>query len=154
MRSLAVGLGRQLLLGARAFEGNCGSVRTVKQTTGLVGLDVVPEARSVLRERCQELLKAVQIIPDSAEYRRVVENTYNQRLKLTESSSTDEEIEQEIGFQLEQLIQQAKEELELVPQMAVWQPWDVPDGHKVPLTVEEDVPEGEALPLRKNAIRE
>lgn len=78
LRSRASGLGRQLLLGSKALDCSSFGVRH-KQTTGLVGLDVVPEARSVLRERCQEVLKAVQIIPDSAEYRRVVENTMSHR---------------------------------------------------------------------------
>ena len=77
-RGLAAGLGRHLLQSAKASD-SAGAVRC-KQTTGIVGLEVVAEARAVLRDRCNDVLKAVQVIPDHAEYRRVVEATMNHRL--------------------------------------------------------------------------
>ena len=51
----------------------------MKDTTGIVGIDVDPEARSSLKNICQEVLKAIQVVPDSAEYRKSVESTMNYR---------------------------------------------------------------------------
>ena len=56
-----------------------GGCRGAKQTTGIVGIDLEPEARSKLRETCEEVLRAVKVIPESAEYRRSVESTMDYR---------------------------------------------------------------------------
>ena len=58
---------------------SCGACRGAKQTTGIVGIEVEPEARSLLKQTAQEVLSAVKAIPDSAEYRRSVESTMNYR---------------------------------------------------------------------------
>lgn len=56
------------------------ATRGLKQTTGIVGLAVDPEARQHLRERLDEILTKVQeLIPEHAEYRKVVEATANYR---------------------------------------------------------------------------
>lgn len=59
------------------------SVRNLKQTTGIVGLPVDPDARQHLKERLQEMLQRVQeLIPEHAEYRKVLEATANYRYSL------------------------------------------------------------------------
>lgn len=77
LRSRTASLGRQLLQGISVTDA--AGAQRFKQTTGIVGLDVVPNSRSVLQERCQEVLKAVAVIPEHAEYRRVVEATVNKQ---------------------------------------------------------------------------
>lgn len=139
-------LGRQLLSSTSAIELQ--SARWLKQTTGIVGLEVVDNARDALRQRCQDVLKAVQVLPEDTAYRKSVESTMTYRISQTDSQGSDEDIEQHFGLQLEQLIEHCKDELILIPQMAEWKPWDVPSGHKVEMIIEEDVPEGEALPRK------
>eukprot|EP00884_Botryococcus_braunii_P021505 jgi/Botrbrau1/8038/Bobra.13_2s0012.3 len=95
------------------------SARGLKQTTGIVGLAVDPEARLHLRERLDEILRRVkELIPEHAEYRKVVEATANYRMKLLDSQATDEEVEEKLEAQLEQLIKQCNDELSLIPKMA------------------------------------
>ena len=86
--------------------------RTYKGSTGLVGLDVDPEARSTFTDKCRAVIDLVgQHIPAEAAYRRNVENTYRHRLKTSESSMTNEEVEEAFSAQLEQLSKMADEEL-------------------------------------------
>ena len=80
LRGLSARLGRQLLPNFSALEST--GTRGLKETTGIVGLEVVPDARSVLREKCQEVLKAIQSIPEDTEYRRSVESTMNFRCRV------------------------------------------------------------------------
>ena len=119
--------------------------RGVKDTTGIVGIDVDPNARASLRDICQQVLKAIQVVPDTAEYRRSVESAMKyrwvaghflersavlcwgspeqlmlccHRIKQVDSDQADEDIESAFGLQLEQLILQGKSELDLIPMMA------------------------------------
>ena len=59
---------------------------SVKESTGLVGLDVVPNAREVLISLYQQTLKAVTPIPESAQYRKSVEALTHHRLKVNHHS--------------------------------------------------------------------
>lgn len=121
--------------------------RGLKLDTGIVGLPVVPNAREVLKEKINKVLADVaEQIPEDTEYRRVLEATYNYRMKAVESGATDEEVEEQFTMQLEQLIKQCDDELGLIPKMAEWKPWDVPAGHKIETVVEEyvdTVPQGQ-----------
>eukprot|EP00245_Coleochaete_scutata_P004100 TRINITY_DN16353_c0_g1_i1.p1 TRINITY_DN16353_c0_g1~~TRINITY_DN16353_c0_g1_i1.p1 ORF type:complete len:151 (-),score=29.80 TRINITY_DN16353_c0_g1_i1:206-619(-) len=103
-----------------------------KGTTGIVGLEVVPEAREKLIGLYKQTLQAVQVIPDTAVYRQTVEKLTNYRLKVCEEETSTSSLEKKIGSgQVEELIWQAKDELELIPKMAEWKPWEAPEGHKV-----------------------
>lgn len=53
-----------------------------KGSTGIVGLDVVPNAREVLISLYQQTLQAVKPIPESAQYRKSVEALTQHRLKV------------------------------------------------------------------------
>ena len=64
----------------RRFAGPL--LASVKESTGLVGLDVVPNAREVLISLYQQTLKAVTPIPESAQYRKSVEALTHHRLKV------------------------------------------------------------------------
>lgn len=91
----------------------------VKESTGLVGLEVVPNAREVLIGLYKQTLEAVQVIPDTAMYRKSVEEFTNFRLKVCEEEEDWQKIEERIrDGQVEELIETAKNELELIPRLA------------------------------------
>ncbi len=54
----------------------------VKETTGIVGLDVVPNAREVLIGLYTKTLKEIQAVPEDEGYRKAVESFTTQRLKV------------------------------------------------------------------------
>ena len=89
----------------------------------------------------------MRVIPETAQYRVSVETLTNERLAVISKDISPEEMEEEIGAgQLEELILQAKDELSLIPKMAEWKPWDVPEGHKIKLVVHDEpvpIPEPE-----------
>ncbi|KAL3683186.1 hypothetical protein R1sor_001208 [Riccia sorocarpa] len=114
----------------------------VKEMTGIVGLPVVPNARDVLIGLYQKTLEAVKPIPESAQYRKTVEEITRHRLAICNEEDDWREIEKRVGNgQVEQLIQQAKDELTLIPKMTEWKPWEAPEGYKVQIVIEEnDIP--------------
>lgn len=113
--------------------------RGVKTTTGIVGLDVVPDARATLIKSLNEVKELVgQMIPEDTEYRKSVEKTCEYRLNLIQKHETDEALEEEFGAQLEEMVTQSKDELSLIPKMAEWKPWEVPEGRDIPSYLESD----------------
>ncbi|KAH7281291.1 hypothetical protein KP509_36G039500 [Ceratopteris richardii] len=112
----------------------------VKESTGLVGLEVVPNAREVLIKLYKETLESVEDIPTYAEYRKAVEKFTRFRLKVCEEEQEWEKIEQRInGGQVEELIVMAKDELMLMDKMKEWKPWEVPEDHKIEI-IQDDTP--------------
>lgn len=117
------------------------SVRGLKETTGIVGLPVDPDARANLKKMMEQILEAITVIPSDAEYRRVVEKTIKHRLAAVESDLSDEQLEEQFDAQLEQQIKMCEGELKLIPKMAEWKPWEVPDGYTVECVEEQDLEE-------------
>ena len=97
---------------------NWAAVRGLKETTGIVGLPVDPEARKHLKEKMEAVLQAVQIIPADVLYRKHVEAFVEPRLADVNSEMTDEELETKYGLQLEEHIELYNDELGLIPKMA------------------------------------
>jgi len=105
----------------------------VKETTGLTGLPVEPDARNILIKLYKKILTEIQEIPEEAYYRREVEviNTY--RLKICLENEDITEIEDKIAYgQVEELIGFANDELSLIPKMLEWKPWEVPETREIP----------------------
>lgn len=76
-----------------------------------------------------QTLAAVQELPESAAYRRNVESITKHRLKIIAEEEDCDKIENMLGIgQIEEVIEQAKDELELIPHMAEWEPWKMPEG--------------------------
>ncbi|XP_003382647.1 PREDICTED: NADH dehydrogenase [ubiquinone] 1 alpha subcomplex subunit 5-like [Amphimedon queenslandica] len=99
----------------------------VKRTTALVGYAVVPNAREVLCGLYTKTLSALQKLPKEAAYRRNTERIVQQRLQIVQSETHVPAIEDKIGCgQVEELIDQANRELELVGKMEEWRPWEQP----------------------------
>ncbi|MCO5585607.1 hypothetical protein L7F22_039542 [Adiantum nelumboides] len=100
----------------------------VKETTGLVGLAVVPNAREVLIKLYSETLESIEEIPSYAEYRKAVEKFTKFRLQVCQEEEDWEKIEERIkGGQVEELIGIAKDELMLIGKMKVWTSWKYND---------------------------
>ncbi|KAG5227455.1 NADH-ubiquinone oxidoreductase family protein [Salix suchowensis] len=112
----------------------------VKQTTGIVGLDVVPNARAVLINLYTKTLKEIEAVPQDEGYRKAVESFTRHRLTVCEEEEEWEKIEERIGCgQVEELIEEAQDELKLIEKMIEWDPWGVPDDYECEI-IENDAP--------------
>lgn len=90
----------------------------VKETTGIVGLDVVPNAREVLIGLYSKTLKEIQAIPEDEGYRKAVESFTRHRLKVCQEENDWGAIEKRLGCgQVEELIEEAEDELKLIDKM-------------------------------------
>ena len=89
-----------------------------KTTTGYVGLEVEPNAKPILLSLYTQTLEALEAVPPSAEYRKTIEGLTKERLAVVEKTDDLLAIESAIGCgQVEQLIEQAKDELSLIPML-------------------------------------
>uniref|UniRef100_A0A0A0L623 Uncharacterized protein n=1 Tax=Cucumis sativus TaxID=3659 RepID=A0A0A0L623_CUCSA len=108
----------------------------VKQTTGIVGLDVVPNAREVLIGLYSKTLKEIQAVPEDEGYRKAVESFTRHRLKVCQEEEDWENIEKRLGCgQLFSLIEK-------------WDPWGVPDDYECEV-IENDAPVPKHIPLHR-----
>jgi NADH dehydrogenase (ubiquinone) 1 alpha subcomplex subunit 5 len=90
----------------------------IKQTTGIVGLDVVPNAREVLIGLYSKTLNEIQKVPKDEGYRKAVESFTSHRLKVCQEEEDWEKIENRLGCgQVEELIEEAQDELKLIGYM-------------------------------------
>jgi len=114
------------LLGSRAPSSatarSLSSAAFAKRTTGVVGLEVQSDARWQLMELYSKALRDVRaLLPEGAAYRRAVEQSAGARLDVVRACADVAEIEARIGRgQVEELVAQAKAELQLIPQYAAW----------------------------------
>ncbi|XP_062149684.1 probable NADH dehydrogenase [ubiquinone] 1 alpha subcomplex subunit 5, mitochondrial [Alnus glutinosa] len=121
----------------------------VKETTGIVGLDVVPNAREVLIGLYTKTLKEIQAVPEDEGYRKAVESFTTQRLKVCQEEQDWEDIEKRLGCgQVEELIEEARDELTLIGKMIEWDPWGVPDDYECEV-IENDAPVPKHVPLHR-----
>ena len=104
---------------APALVGARGGARGfAKTSTGIVGLEVVPNGRAVLMALSEKLLRMVAELPESAHYRKTVEEVYRTRLEACRQHTEVEAIEAALGLgQIEELIKVAQDEEKLIPQM-------------------------------------
>ncbi|KAJ3215183.1 hypothetical protein HDU67_000751 [Dinochytrium kinnereticum] len=97
----------------------------LKETTGIYGLPVHSNPRPELISLYGKLLHKIERIPAHSVYRKSVEAVTAHRLKIVESESLVERIEERIdNGQIEELIQQAQDELNLLSQMENLKPWE------------------------------
>mmetsp|Transcript_20134 Transcript_20134/g.27877 ORF Transcript_20134/g.27877 Transcript_20134/m.27877 type:complete len:146 (+) Transcript_20134:128-565(+) len=117
----------------------------VKVSTGLVGLDVEPNAREILIGLYERTLGEIQAVPADAGYRQVVEEFTNYRLQVCKDNTDLQAIEDAImQGQVEELIDIAKDELSLIPRMIERKPWIIPEGHTIKYKVDNEI--GETIP--------
>lgn len=106
--------------------------RRLKVNTGISGLEVEPQAKAVLTSLYSKTLAEITKIPESAEYRKAVEKMTKERLEVVNGTDDIPTIEASIGGgQVEQLIQQAKDELGLIPVLLSARAFDAYDGSPV-----------------------
>lgn len=68
-------------------------------------------------------------MPADAAYRVNVEKITEFRKGVVEGEVDVAEIEKRLGVgQMKEIIEQAQDELELIPHMAEWAPWKLPEG--------------------------
>jgi NADH dehydrogenase (ubiquinone) 1 alpha subcomplex subunit 5 len=90
----------------------------VKETTGIVGLEVVPNAREVLIGLYTRTLKEIEAVPKDEGYRKAVESFTKHRLQICQEEDDWKRIEDKIGCgQVEELIEEAQDELKLINKM-------------------------------------
>ncbi|XP_071732219.1 probable NADH dehydrogenase [ubiquinone] 1 alpha subcomplex subunit 5, mitochondrial [Rutidosis leptorrhynchoides] len=117
----------------------------LKETTGIVGLHVVPNAREVLISLYYKTLTKIQRIPEDEGYRKSIESFTKHRLQVCEEEQDWEAIEKRLGCgQVEELIEEAKYELKIINKMLEWDPWDVAEDYEC--EVENDAPVPKHVP--------
>lgn len=90
----------------------------LKETTGIVGLDVVPNAREVLIGLYTKTLDEIKAVPEDEGYRKAVESFTRHRLNVCQEEEDWEAIEKKLGCgQVEELIEEAQDELKLIGHM-------------------------------------
>ncbi|KXS15595.1 hypothetical protein M427DRAFT_56668 [Gonapodya prolifera JEL478] len=106
----------------------------LKETTGLTGLAVHPNPRPALISLYQKTLSELSDIPETALYRQSISAITSHRLRIVELTEDVSKIEHEIAAgQMEELIQQAQDELGLLEKVKGWKPWEaleVPEPEK------------------------
>ncbi|CEO95293.1 NADH dehydrogenase [ubiquinone] 1 alpha subcomplex subunit 5 [Plasmodiophora brassicae] len=119
-----------------ARAGTSWSVRAMSNTktsTNVTGVPVVPNAREVLLGLYARTLEDVKVIPEHAGYRQSVESFTKFRMQVCQENEDCAIIEDLINDGIvEELIEQAENELKLIPQMAEWKPWETPEGFQEP----------------------
>ncbi|KAA8533669.1 hypothetical protein F0562_031186 [Nyssa sinensis] len=121
----------------------------VKETTGIVGLEVVPNAREALINLYSKTLKEIRAVPEDEGYRKAVESFTRHRLKVCQEEEDWEVIEKRLGCgQVEELIEEAQDELQLIAKMIEWDPWGVPDDYECEV-IENDAPVPKHVPLHR-----
>lgn len=84
-----------------------------------------------MKELYSKTLEAVKDLPEDAAYRVNVEKITNYRLGVVSENENVEKIEATLNIgQVQEVIEQAENELELIPHMAEWAPWEMPEGKK------------------------
>lgn len=119
---------------ARAAPALRGAARA-KSTTGIVGLHVQPDARAILTGLYTKTLSALEALPADSAYRSQVQETTAERLSIVKGNEDLMQIEVAIGAgQVEQVIQQAEDELALIPALAaedVFAPYNGPQPSEI-----------------------
>ncbi|PQM40227.1 putative NADH dehydrogenase [Prunus yedoensis var. nudiflora] len=82
-------------------------------------------------------------------YRKAVESFTRQRLKVCREEEDWETIEKKLGCgQVEELIEEARDELVLIDKLNQWKPWGVPDHYECEV-IENDAPVPKHVPLHR-----
>lgn len=88
-------------------------------------------------------------MPEDEGYRKAVESFTRHRLKVCREEEDWEAIEKRLGCgQVEELIEEAQDELKLIDRMIEWDPWGIPDDYECEV-IENDAPVPKHVPLHR-----
>lgn len=105
-----------------------------KSETGIAGLDVQPAAREILIRLYELVVAKVQEMEPEAPYRIHMERIMNYRLDILRTTESVLEIESKIeDGQIEEMIEEAEDELEMLPTFIESKMWQAPKWHSVPI---------------------
>lgn len=95
-------------------------IGSTKQTTKIVELYIVPNAREVLIGLYCKILQEIQKVPKEYQFRKAVERITNQKLMVCQEEEDLKKIENRLGCgQVEELIINAKDQLKLIGDMII-----------------------------------
>eukprot|EP00237_Pycnococcus_provasolii_P011254 CAMPEP_0198713916 /NCGR_PEP_ID=MMETSP1471-20131121/8742_1 /TAXON_ID=41880 /ORGANISM="Pycnococcus provasolii, Strain RCC733" /LENGTH=171 /DNA_ID=CAMNT_0044474073 /DNA_START=18 /DNA_END=533 /DNA_ORIENTATION=+ len=107
---------------------------SAKETTGIVGLKPEADWRAKLTAVYEKTLAEASMLPDSAAYKKLLVALTNERLAAVGKAEDYSALEDAVACgQVEQLLQQAEDELGVLELMKREKPWEVPTGHAVPV---------------------
>ncbi|KAK4300387.1 hypothetical protein Pmani_027415 [Petrolisthes manimaculis] len=96
-----------------------------KLTTGLTGLAVATNPHHTLGVLYSKILRCLQKMPPDAAYRKYTEQIVTERHNLVKAETDVTKLEQVMNAgQVEEVIQQAENELSLARKMLEWRPWE------------------------------
>ncbi|XP_042227888.1 NADH dehydrogenase [ubiquinone] 1 alpha subcomplex subunit 5-like [Homarus americanus] len=96
-----------------------------KVTTGLTGLAVATNPHHTLGVLYGKIMRCLQKMPPDAAYRKYTEQIIGERSSLVKTETDVLKLEKAIsGGQIEEVIQQAENELTLARKMLEWKPWE------------------------------
>lgn len=82
----------------------------------------------------ENTLEELKELPADATYRVNVEKITKYRLSVVQDSEDIDVIEAKLNIgQIPEIIEQAQDELDLIPHMKQWKPWQIKDGEKKPV---------------------
>lgn len=98
--------------------------KVTKVYTGFAGLPVCPNPHEELVFWFNRILRKLTTLPSESKYRSITEELINKRKDIVESTPEPKDVEAKIGFQCEQIIEQAKSEYHLIETMSEFKPWE------------------------------
>ncbi len=97
-------------------EVNLADRETLKKYVGVRDhLSKQPATKATLIAALRELLEAVKVLPEASDYRKAVEADSNYRLKVIEANTSDAAIEEVLDVHLEEAVNEAQQEIKLIP---------------------------------------
>ncbi|XP_003745791.1 NADH dehydrogenase [ubiquinone] 1 alpha subcomplex subunit 5 [Galendromus occidentalis] len=95
----------------------------LKKTTGLTGLKVEPRPHKILTALYNRILLSLESAPKEAAYRQHTEALIKRNLEYVLTVKDIGKLEEKLGYQVEESIKLAENELMLARRMAQWKPW-------------------------------
>jgi NADH dehydrogenase (ubiquinone) 1 alpha subcomplex subunit 5 len=98
----------------------------MKETTRITGLAVAKNPHHSLTVLYEKILRTLEKIPDSAAYKQHTKQLVNERLNLVKTIKDPVELEKRLdpGYQVEEAIRDAENELILARKMVEWKSWE------------------------------
>ena len=97
----------------------------LKKTTGLTGLAVAKYGHRDLGRLYTKIIGVLETMPNESSYRQHTEKLIREKNDILQQNKAVAVVEEKINCgQIEELILQAKNELQLAQDMATWKPWE------------------------------